>query len=499
MCALISSPAFTAFSQDQPLGDFDGHGDIGSPKNAGSAAYNPDKQEYTLTGSGINMWATSDQFHFLWKRMKGDFILRARVEFIGKGVEEHRKVGWMIRPNLDADAPYVDCAEHGNGLTSLQYRPSKGSNTLQIVSGATNADVIQLERRGATYIFSAARFGEPFVTNELSGVELPDDVYAGLFICAHNGNVTEKAIFRDVRIIRPVRVGFVPYRDYIGCVLEILDVQTGHAEIIHRSAQPFEAPNWTRDGNSLIYNVSGRAPGWGALHRFDLATKTATPIDTGAANHNNNDHDLTFDGKMLAISDQSPSHGGQSSVFTVPTEGGTPTAITRQSPSYLHGWSPDGKVLVFTGIRSNQTDIYQIPSTGGDEVRLTHGEGVNDGPEYTPDGQYVYFNSTRTGKMQLWRMKPDGTDPERITHDDYNDWFPHISPDGKWIAFLSFQPDLEPKEHPYYKHVYLRLMPIAGGAPRVIAYIYGGQGTINVPSWAPDSRRLAFVSNTGMD
>ncbi len=492
--AILMSTNGLAFGQNS-LGQFDGHGDIGSPKSPGSSTYDAAKQEYTITASGTNMWGTGDQFHFLWKRLKGDFILRARVEFLGKGVEEHRKLGWIVRPNLDADSPYADCAEHGNGLTSLQFRRAKGAATAQLVLNITNADVLQFERRGNEFIFSAARFGETFVSTNLPDLELGDEVYAGLFLCAHNGNATEKAKFRDVRIIRPVKQGFVPYRDFIGSVLEILDVSSGRLEMIHSSAEPFEAPNWTRDGRALIYNVSGRAAGWGRLCRFQLATKKISVINTAPANRNNNDHVLSFNGKMLGISDQS---SGQSAVFTVPVRGGKPKRVTQLTPSYLHGWSPDGKFLVYAGRRNNKFDIYRTPSAGGEEVRLTDSPGVNDGPEYSPDGKYIYFNSSRTGKMQLWRMRPDGKDQEQLTTDEFNNWFPHISPDGKWIAFISFPKDIDPSDHPYYKQVYLRLMPAQGGQAKVIAYVYGGQGTMNVPSWAPDSRRLAFVSNTDM-
>jgi TolB protein len=499
MSSIIVAGAIPVLSQENQLGDFGGQTDIGSPKRTGSASYDVANGAYRISGAGINMWFTNDQCHFVWNKMNGDFILRTRAEFIGKGTVEHRKIGWMVRPNLEADAPYVDCAEHGSGLTSIQFRRSKGANTEEIKLAITNADVLQFERKGNAYIFSAAHFGEPFVSTELTNFDLGDKIYAGLFICSHDADVMETAIFRDVRIVRPVKDGFVPYKDFIGSVLEILDVHSGKLEHIYESAQPFEAPNWTRDGSSLIYNISGRAEGWGQLNRFDLGTRKSSSLNTNPNDRNNNDHVLSFDGTMLGISDQSQDHGGQSCIFTLPVQGATPKRITPLTPSYLHGWSPDGKFLVFTGGRTNKYDIYKIPSDGsGAEIRLTDAAGLNDGPEYSPDGKYIYFNSSRTGKMQIWRMKPDGSDQEQITKDTYNNWFPHISPDGKWIVIISFPEDINPTDHPYYKQCYLRLLPVEGGQPKVIAYVYGGQGTINVPSWSPDSRRIAFVSNTDL-
>jgi TolB protein len=485
-------------AQDGLIGQFDSHADIGSPQIAGSAVYDAADQKYTLSAAGTNMWFGSDQFHFAWKKLNGDFILRAKLDWVGDGVDPHRKAGWMVRSSLDADAPYADAVEHGDGLTSIQFRRTKGANTEQITLPVTNANVLQFERRGSTFIFSAAQYGETFASRELTNFALGDDVFAGLFLCSHNGAVVEQAVFRDVRMVRPAKPGFVPYRDYIGSVLEILDVHSGRLEMIHSSAQPFEAPNWTVEGSTLIYNISGRAEGWGRLARFDLATKTPTLINTDFAIRNNNDHVISFDGAMLGISDQSAA-GGQSTIYTLPVGGGTPKRITPLTPSYLHGWSPDGKWLVYTGGRSNKYDIYKIPSDGnGVEIRLTDSPGLNDGPEFTPDGEYIYFNSSRSGKKQIWRMKPDGTAQEQITSDEFNNWFPHVSPDGKWIVFISFPPDINPADHPYYKHCYLRLMPVDGSKPKVIAYVYGGQGTINVPSWSPDSQRIAFVSNTDL-
>jgi len=202
---------------------------------------------------------------------------------------------------------------------------------------------------------------------------------------------------------------------------------------------------------------------------------------------------------MLGISDQSTNHGSQSRIFVLPVAGGMPKQITSLAPSYLHGWSPDGKFLIYTGGRNRKFDIYKISVDGGEEVRLTNSDGLNDGPEYTPDDKFIYFDSSRTGRMQIWRMHPDGSNQEQVTDDEFNNWFPHISPDGKWIAFISFSKDVSPTDHPYYKQVCIRLMPIEGGAAKVIAYVYGKQGTMNVPSWSPDSKHLAFVSNSDMN
>jgi len=488
--AAVVSPAGT------PAGQFADHGDIGSPEIAGSTTYDSSVQTYRMTGSGTNLWEASDQCQFAWNKLTGDFILRARVEFVGQGVEAHRKLGWMVRGSLDADSAYADACVHGDGLTSLQFRRSKGAATEETRMSIRGGDVIQFERRGRDFIFSSAHYGEPFVSTTLTRVDLGDEVYAGLFLCAHNGKVKEEAVFKDIRIIRPARPDFRPYRDYIGSSLEVLNVFTGKLEQLHHSAEPFEAPNWMPDGRTLIYNISGAGPNKGLLRYHDLVTGAITPVETGACIHNNNDHVLSFDGQRLGVSNHVPEEGNRSAIFTLPAAGGVPKRLTPNSPSYLHGWSPDGQWLVYTGGRNDKYDIYKIPAAGGDEVRLTTTPGLSDGPEFSPDGQYIYFNSARTGSMQLWRMKPDGSAQEQLTNDGFNNWFPHVSPDGKWIAFISFGADVKADDHPYYKQTYLRLMPAGGGAARVIAYVYGGQGTINVPSWSPDSTRIAFVSNS---
>jgi tricorn protease-like protein len=407
-------------------------------------------------------------------------------------VDPHRKIGWIVRPGLDTDSPHVIAAVHGDGLTSLQFRRSKGDSTREVRSSVSGADIIQLERKGNTYIMSVARFGDSFASEQIADLALGDEVYVGLAVCSHNKEVMEKGVFRDVRLIVPAKDDFVPYRDYIGSNLEILEVAGGNRKIVHRSPESLQAPNWTPDGKALIYNHNGR------LYRFDLSQKLPMLLNTDFATNNNNDHVLSFNGKMIAISHHSAEDENRSIIYTLPIQGGMPKRVTAHGPSYLHGWSPDGKFLVYVGGRNDEYDIYKISVNGGEEVRLTTTPGLDDGPEYTPDGKYIYFNSVRSGTMQIWRMKPDGSDQEQVTNDEFNNWFPHISPDGKWIVILSFTKDVDPSDHPFYKQVYLRMMPAEGGTPKVIAYVYGGQGTINVPSWSPDSKKLAFVSNTEM-
>jgi TolB protein len=279
---------------------------------------------------------------------------------------------------------------------------------------------------------------------------------------------------------------------FLGSNIETMEVMNGNRLIIYTDTGSLQAPNWTPDNKALIYNTNK-----GLMYRFDFNTKTPAVINTGTVKNNNNDHVLSFDGKMLGLSSSVQELGG-SIIYTVPVTGGTPKQITPKGPSYLHGWSPDGKFLVFTGQRNNEFDIYKLPANGGPEVRLTTAAGLDDGPEYSPDGNYVYFNSVRSGLMQLWRMKPDGSNQEQLTFDEYNNWFPHISPDGKWIAFVTFMKDIDPNDHPFYKQVYLRLMPANGGKPKVIGYLYGGQGSMNTPSWSPDSKKIAFISNSGV-
>lgn len=277
----------------------------------------------------------------------------------------------------------------------------------------------------------------------------------------------------------------------ITTVISTLDVKTGKIDTVLITKQHFEAPNWHPD-NYLIVN------GMGKLHRLDLETKTLRVINTGTATENNNDHGISPDKKWLAISHNARTDTStkpyKSAIFIVPIEGGEPKRVTPEVPSYWHGWSPDGKTLAYCGERNGNFDIYTIPVEGGTEKRLTSTEGLDDGPEYSPDGKYIYFNSYRSGHMQIWRMHADGTNPEQLTFDKNSNWFPHPAPDNKSVVYLAYTSD-QKQEHLFGKDVKLRLLdPATKTVKDLTRVFFGGQGTINVPSWSPDSRKIAFIS-----
>ncbi|MDE2493868.1 MAG: TolB family protein [Alphaproteobacteria bacterium] len=275
----------------------------------------------------------------------------------------------------------------------------------------------------------------------------------------------------------------------IESTLEVFHLDAGTREVVHRAARHFEAPNWSRDGKHFLINSEG------LLYRLDRDGGEPLRLDTGSLDRLNNDHGLSPDGRLIAVSDKS-GPDGKSRIHVLPARGGAARLVTSEGPSYWHGWSPDGRTLAYVAARGGSRDlnIYRCPAEGGAEKRLTAAAGLDDGPDYSCDGRYIYFNSMRSGNMKLWRMHADGSAQEQVTfEDDTRDWFPHPSPDGKWIVFVSFGADVPVRDHPPNKNVTLRLMPAEGGAPCIVANLFGGQGTLNVPSWSPDGKCFAFV------
>ena len=489
-----------SFGQEQSIGIFDNATDVGNPAKKGGSRYDPISQIYSVKGGGYNIWFERDEFHFLHNAIKGDFILTANFGFVGNGVDPHRKVGWMVRESLDEEASHISATLHGDGLTVLQWRELRGAYMRdpedEIFSPKSNYSIMQMERKGKKIIMRAAHAGEPLqVIGSKMMRHFGEEVLAGLFVCSHNPDVVEEAKIWNVRIDQPVAEDYNPYQaGFIGCRMETMNVFDGKRKVIHESDGRFEAPNWMPDGKKLLFNMDG------SLHTIPVEGGEIQKLNTGSANENNNDHGIAFNGKLLAISSSHQDlDGGGSAIYVLPLEGGEPKLITNKTPSYWHGWNPNNKEVVYVAKRSEDKpyNIYSADIKEGKEVQVTTFDfGHVDGPEFSPDGKYIYYNGSQSGTMQIWRMKPDGTGNEQMTFNQYNNWFPHISPDGKWMVYISFPETIPVNDHPSYKHVTLNLMPANGGQSKVIAYMYGGQGTINVPSWSPDSKHIAFVSNS---
>jgi TolB protein len=466
------------------VGIFDSHGDVGTVLHPGSVEYDASKKNYTITGSGENMWFTADAFQFGWKKISGDATLTADISFLGTGGNEHRKAVVMFRQNLDADSPYADIALHGNGMTALQFRSTTGAITQEIQSNISAPRRIRIVKSGDYFYMSLGDEDKLQVAGGWLRIPLQGSFYVGIGVCSHNKDVIEKAVFSNVALVTASPASTGPPVLY--STLERVAISSTDRQVVYIAPGRFEAPNWTRDGQSFLLNRDGH------IERLPVTGEKTEVIDTGLATRCNNDHGLSPDGAQLAISDNSQDKH-DSLVYIVPIGGGAPRRITQNSPSYWHGWSPDGKTLAFVGQRNGDFDIYTIPTEGGTtETRLTTAKGLDDGPEYSPDGKYIYFNSERTGSMQIWRMHPDGSEQEQVFGDDYNNWFPHISPDGQWMVFLTY--DKSVTGHPENKDVMLRVMSLSDKKIKIIATLFGGQGTINVPSWSPDSKQVAFVS-----
>jgi Tol biopolymer transport system component len=373
---------------------------------------------------------------------------------------------------------------HGDGLTSLQFREAKGAATHEVQANVSAPGRLRIEKRGKYALMYLASGGEGLkYSGAAVRVSFQEPFLVGIGVCAHDRDATEKAVFSDVELTTdlPAPAG----RPVLYSSLETQAISSTDRRVVHVTPTRIEAPNWSRDGKSLLFNSGGR------ILRLSADGGEPQVVDTGFATRCNNDHGVSPDGTMLAISDQSQGRR-QSLIYTLPINGGTPTLITRSGPSYWHGWSPDGKTLAFCGERDGEFDIYTIPADGGQETRLTTAKGLDDGPEYSPDGKFIYFNSDRTGTMQIWRMGTDGGGQEQVTSDESNNWFPHPSPDGRYLVFLSFEKDVS--GHPENKDVTLRMMSLDSGKIDVLGRFFGGQGTINVPCWSPDGRKIAFVT-----
>ena len=481
----------------QTVGIFANHADIGETSIPGRVSH--DAGRYRMTASGANIWGERDAFHYAWVQRSGDLHIAADIAWEGKGKDPHRKAGLMIRQNRTPGSPYADVMVHGDGMVSLQYRAEQDGPTRQIISAVWHPRRVRLEREGDFVYFSVAGAdGKLMHAGGSYRIAFQAPVLVGLAVSAHDNNVTETATFSNVELRVP-SLAHVPDTGYAAKVestLEVIEVSGVQSRrVVRHFPSKIEAPNWTRDGKALVYNADGR------IWRIPIEGGEPVAIPTGRNIRNNNDHGISPDGTQLVISDQSEPDN-LSRIFVLPIAGSDAPREVVSDPkarSYWHGWSPDGKTLAYVrvGTGDDSYDIWTKDLAGGPARPLIVGPGVDDGPEYSPDGKYLYFNSTRSGAMAIWRARADGSDPVQLTHDpDRRDWFPHVSPDGKWIVFVSFGLDVAVTDHPPNREdVALKIMPADGSTPpEVLTRLFGGQGTINVPSWSPDGKQVAFVS-----
>jgi TolB protein len=485
LCALCLLPSLT---HAQSLGIFQGQSDVGSVTPPGTGTYDPATGTYTLTSAGANLWGATDAFHYLWKKASGDLTLTADIDFPDTTGEHnpHRKAILIFRQTLDAGSPYADAALHGVGLTALQYRRAQSAITEGLELNIALPHRLRIEKRGDTYtMYVAATAGAPLHQVGASAqIHLQEPFYIGIGLCSHDPNKTEKAVFSHVTLEPtaplPPAVALYSTLNTIGD-----DRDARRAEIIVSTQGHMEAPNWTHDGKTLIFNQDGK------IITVPAQGGTPQPLDIGDATHCNGSHGLSPDGQQLAISCATPGMP-ESRVYIVPVTGGTPRLVTEHPNSYFHSWSADGKTIIFTRPDRGSGNIFAISVDGGEEHALTAGTGISDDPDCSPDGRFIYFNSDRSGSMQIWRMHPDGTSPEQVTSDDFVNWTPHVSPDGKSIVFISYEKGTT--GHPANQPIALRILSLEDRQIHVLFNLTGGSGTMNVPSWAPDSKQLAFIS-----
>jgi TolB protein len=494
MVSLTCAAGMGRAQSNVSVGIFEGRADVGRVEHAGSAEFDPGSRTYTVSGSGENMWFGKDAFQFAWKKVNGpNATVTAEIAFVGEGKNPHRKAVLMVRQNLEDDAVYVDVAVHGSGLTSLQYRDERGTDTREVQANVNAPRRVRFMKLGDYFTMWVAGADGKFALAGATGkIVLTEPFYVGIGVCSHEKSVMETAKFSDVEVneAKSAQPGMAAPQKKLYSMMEIIDAESLDRRAIYVAEGRFEAPNWMPDGKRLLFNRNGR------IETIPVEGGATAVLDTGFAVRCNNDHGISPDGKWLVVSDQSQ-EAHDSLIYILPIGGGTPRRVTKNAPSYWHGWSPDGKTLAFVGQRNGEFDIYTISTDGGEEKRLTTAKGLDDGPEYTPDGEWIYCNSVRTGQMHIWKMKADGSEQTQVTFDDANDWFPHFSPDGQKMVFLTFDRSVE--GHPENQDVMLRLMSMKDGKVEVAAKLFGGQGTNNVPSWSPDGKKFAFVSYALVD
>ncbi len=469
------------------------HQDIGAVTVAGSASES--EGIFTLKGT-LDIWGKSDGCHFAWQKLQGDGSIVARV--LSVDLSGHSKGGLAIRESLEAGSRHASMVDTPtDGAQFLVRNETDDVTTVQRtdLNKALMPYWLKLERKGETITGYESPDGKTWSQTGTTTLKLPETVFIGLVASSHQKETLCTVPFDNIAI---TRAGLSQSKNQSGQIAKVMTINIDGSDprLVCTTNNGMQAPNWSPDGKWLICN------GGNALWRIAAdGSNKPEKIPTGDVKGINNDHVLSFDGKTIYFS-------AGAHIYAMPFAGGTPRRVSNEHPAntsfkyFLHGVSPDDKTLAYVGVQAvgddqwGRLDLYTIPTSGGPDRRLTDTEAPDDGPEYSSDGKWIYFNSELNAKVpghaQCYRMKSNGTGIEQLTHDDRVNWFPHISPDDKWVVFISFPPGT--LKHPANKAVILRRMRPDGSEQADIIAFNGGQGTINVNSWSPDSKRFAFVT-----
>lgn len=424
-----------------------------------AARYRELAEELEKAGAGLLIHNEKEDICI---RVNGKTAYEYLLEACGEKVGAEVDVGWMYCGGVD---PEEFLWAHADRVKAVHYKDMKTTGQ----EAPLGKGMVDLKA-----CFQFARANGALQIVDMDAATLEDTCRAGKMLSGWTGD-----------------------RDNTDSILCTMDVETGEETVLHEFPGIIEAPNWLNDGNTLLYNADGK------IYRYEIDKDHVEQVDTGFCVQCNNDHVPSPDNQLLAVSCMPPELTDgtyESHIYVLPMTGGEPKDLTGPGLSYLHGWSPDGKELAYCAFRKKpeeetmRIEICTIPSDGGEETCLTDGKGYNDGPEYSPDGKHIWFNSTRSGLMQVWRMNRDGSGLTQMTDFDANNWFGHVSPDGKHVIYLTFaKGELEPNEHLPNMYVSLGMMDYDGQNKKKVLDLFGGQGSINVNSWAPDSRRIAYV------
>jgi TolB protein len=487
----LSAAAVAASNPPGSLGVFQGQGDVGAVTPAGSATFDRATGRYILSSAGANTWYHVDAFHYLWMKASGDWTLTAEIKFpartYAREPNPHRKGVLMFRQSLDPGSEYAALALHGSGLTALQFRHARGANTEDIEVNEEYPQTLRIEKRGeviTAYVSMHGELARPVGAS--THLHLKSPYYLGLGALSHEPDLTDTVEFAHVVVSRPDATRSVQPTLY--STLEVIQTedQFRRATALRSAPALMSSAAWSAGSHSVYVEEAGVLEQI-AYHEAPAATDVR-PVMPGDLNNCPGHLGLSPDGQWLAVTCKREL--GTYQIYILPVAGGAPRQLTQGSQSsFFHAWSADGSSVAFTrGSGTSKADVFTIPASGGDELRLTS-DAINDGPDFSPDGKFIYFDSSRSGTTQIWRMHPDGSAAEQITDDEHENSSPHISPDGKSLAFLS-RPS---SAGDAISDAAIKILGFDDGLIRTLVEFQGNRDSLAMQTWG-DRNHLAFIS-----